>query len=30
MLVIHMRANEEKHAEDEDWEGVKQSQLVEW
>lgn len=30
MLVIHMRANEEKHADEEDWEGIKQSMLVEW
>lgn len=30
ILVIHMRENEERNAENEDWEGVKQSELIEW
>jgi len=30
MLVVHMRREEALHGEEEDWKGVKQSQLVEW
>ena len=30
MIVVHMRAEEEKHGEEENWKGVKQSELVQW
>lgn len=30
LLVIHMNQDEEKNSEKEDWNGIKQSQLVEW
>jgi hypothetical protein len=30
LLVLHIRALEEKEEENEDWEGMKQSLLVEW
>ena len=30
MIVVHMKGEEALHGEEEDWEGVKHSQLVEW
>lgn len=30
MISTHVRSEEEKHAEDEDWKGLKHSLLVEW
>ena len=30
MLVVYVREEEERHSDDEDWEGVRQSQLTEW
>ena len=30
MIVVHVRSEEERHGEDEEWKGVKQSELVEW